>query len=235
QKQMPESIFKDRPDAPQELVDIFLKMSAKKPEQRYQTMADVAGALTEWLVSQGHTVESATGSTLKGGRKSMARGGKSDSRLGKQPLTPRPLSKSALKGRSSVGEMERSRSGKPLAKPDAAMTDTSSGSNQPTKTGTVLTNLSPNEKLLHPSIREKEATDPEKSLEDELLPRLNVNLSELKIEALTPTEPLPSPTPYSPFKRYDEESDNTNLYYLIGGAAFALFCLIIMLLFKFLM
>jgi serine/threonine-protein kinase len=57
------SIFLDRPDAPQELVDICAKMMAKKPDQRYQSAEEVAQALTQWLVSQGQTVESGSGSS----------------------------------------------------------------------------------------------------------------------------------------------------------------------------
>ena len=49
QNQPPPSIFKDRPDAPQELVDICLKMIAKKPDQRYQSMAEVSQSLAKWL------------------------------------------------------------------------------------------------------------------------------------------------------------------------------------------
>ena len=58
QKQLPPSIFKDRPDAPEDLVDICLKMMAKKPDQRYQSMGEIAQVLTDWLVAQGHAVES---------------------------------------------------------------------------------------------------------------------------------------------------------------------------------
>ncbi len=52
QNQPPPSILKDHPDAPPELVDICLKMMAKKPDQRYQSMAEVSQALTKWLEMQ---------------------------------------------------------------------------------------------------------------------------------------------------------------------------------------
>ena len=45
QKQPPPSIYLDRPDAPPDLVDICLKMMAKKPDQRYQSAAEVAKVL----------------------------------------------------------------------------------------------------------------------------------------------------------------------------------------------
>jgi eukaryotic-like serine/threonine-protein kinase len=52
QNQPPTSIFKDRPDAPQALIDICFKMMAKNPDQRYQSMAEVLQALTKWLEIQ---------------------------------------------------------------------------------------------------------------------------------------------------------------------------------------
>jgi serine/threonine protein kinase len=53
QKQMPASIRDFRPDVPVELVDICMKMIAKKPDQRYQTMYDVARWLNSWLLTKG--------------------------------------------------------------------------------------------------------------------------------------------------------------------------------------
>lgn len=47
--QEPPSIFKARPTAPRELVDICARMMAKKPEDRYQSMAAVADALRHYL------------------------------------------------------------------------------------------------------------------------------------------------------------------------------------------
>lgn len=74
QKQPPPSILLDRPDAPADLIAICLKMMAKKPEQRYQTAADVARALTQWLISRGQTVDSSLGSGLSSGGRSGSLG-----------------------------------------------------------------------------------------------------------------------------------------------------------------
>jgi eukaryotic-like serine/threonine-protein kinase len=73
QKQPPPSIHIDRPDAPRDLVDICMKMMAKKPDQRYQSMAEVAKALAQWLVNHGQTVDSGSNSS----------GGSSGRKLGK--------------------------------------------------------------------------------------------------------------------------------------------------------
>jgi serine/threonine-protein kinase len=66
QKQQPPSIFQERNDAPRELVDICLRMMAKSADERFQTAAEVAGALADWLTTAGHPVESGndTGSNL---------------------------------------------------------------------------------------------------------------------------------------------------------------------------
>ena len=53
QKQQPPSIAKERPDAPADLVEICMKMMAKKPADRYQSMNDVAQALRRWLADRG--------------------------------------------------------------------------------------------------------------------------------------------------------------------------------------
>ena len=53
QKQAPPSILKERPDAPADLIEICMKMMAKKPADRYQSMNDVAQALQRWLAERG--------------------------------------------------------------------------------------------------------------------------------------------------------------------------------------
>ena len=64
QKQPPPSIYLDRPDAPPDLVDICLKMMAKKPDQRYQSAAEVAAVLAQWLVAHGQVVEGGSSAGL---------------------------------------------------------------------------------------------------------------------------------------------------------------------------
>ena len=47
--QQPPSIFEDRPDAPRSLVAICERMMAKKPDDRYQSAAEVVAVLRDWL------------------------------------------------------------------------------------------------------------------------------------------------------------------------------------------
>lgn len=63
QKSPPPSITEKRPDAPPDLVDICLKMMAKKPAARYQSAAEVAEALADWLLAHGYNCDSSTGSS----------------------------------------------------------------------------------------------------------------------------------------------------------------------------
>ena len=62
------SILKERPDAPSVLLNICTRMMSKRPEDRYQTAADVSERLTEWLADRGIDVgDSGKKSGLSGG------------------------------------------------------------------------------------------------------------------------------------------------------------------------
>ena len=54
QTQRPPSITDERPDAPADLIAICMKMMAKIPEDRYQSMDEVARALDRWLFDHRH-------------------------------------------------------------------------------------------------------------------------------------------------------------------------------------
>ncbi len=77
QNKAPASIYEDRPDAPQALVELCLRMMAKTPEARCQTGEEVANALAAWLAARN------TGSAGGGG------GGTNGDSRGRRPLPPR--------------------------------------------------------------------------------------------------------------------------------------------------
>jgi serine/threonine protein kinase len=61
QTEMPKSIYEDRRDAPQALVDVCLRMMAKNRDARYQTAGEVAVTLAKWLQSRGKDVSGDSG------------------------------------------------------------------------------------------------------------------------------------------------------------------------------
>jgi len=83
----PDSIFKTRPDAPPSLVDVCETMMAKKPHDRFQTAADVAERLTEWLAERGRKLG---GGHITGAEESGGIGSGIFSRFGVGPTTPPP-------------------------------------------------------------------------------------------------------------------------------------------------
>ncbi|GIX01101.1 MAG: hypothetical protein KatS3mg112_0038 [Thermogutta sp.] len=56
QREMPPDIRKERPDVPDDLVAICMKMMAKKPSARYQSAAQVAEVLRLWLINHGYQI-----------------------------------------------------------------------------------------------------------------------------------------------------------------------------------
>jgi len=72
QRKQPPSIRTERPDAPEELLDICEQMMAKKPAQRYQSMDEVVTALGDWLLEQGHGLDSDSGADMGTGSAASA-------------------------------------------------------------------------------------------------------------------------------------------------------------------
>ncbi len=54
QKETPADVREDRPDAPGDLIDICMRMMAKKPEDRPQSATEVARLMSDWLEAHGH-------------------------------------------------------------------------------------------------------------------------------------------------------------------------------------
>lgn len=64
----PKSIYEIRPDAPQPLVDVCLRMMSKQPDARFQSAGEVAIVLAKWLQSRGRDVGN-SGLNLSGTRR----------------------------------------------------------------------------------------------------------------------------------------------------------------------
>jgi serine/threonine-protein kinase len=133
QKQPPPDILLDRPDAPPELVAICLKMIAKKPDQRYQSAAEVASALTAWLVAQGQTVASDSGGASSGKLLAATAARASSALADSSPSHKLPQAR-ALPRRGS-GTTSPPPSIPPLPVRAPSLVDTSPGSNNPTVKG----------------------------------------------------------------------------------------------------
>jgi serine/threonine protein kinase len=226
QKQPPPSIVKDRPDAPQELVDICMKMMAKKADQRYQSMTDVSSVLADWLASKGKKSDSPSGggSTLKLGRLSDASPGGSDTRA-PHPIHTGPTAKPAPKGRPNLGDTQHPRGAAPMHASDASKP--SSNPNQPAAKGTAATNRQHSGEKPDSSKKMPVAT----SMNEDLQPlRLNIDLSELPINPATLlTQPLPSMYHHGS-SRHNRPGMPLWAWLLIaGGATFMIIMLIVLL------
>ena len=194
QKQPPPSILKDRPDAPQDLIDICLKMMVKKPDQRYQSMAEISQALADWLASKGKKSDSpsGSGSTLKLGQHGSSPAGGSDTRTPHLPQTG-PVVKPIPKGRLIKGESEHARGAAPVRDGNLSKTDASLNPNQPAGKGQALSNRPTSGETSDSAIGKKKLPVAQVIKEDLTPLRLNIDISQLSINSATEsTQPLPS-------------------------------------------
>ena len=132
QKQMPPSIRESRSDAPVELMDICMKMIAKKPDQRYQSMFDVARVLNSWLATKGKGKADDSGSHSSGHLLKGTRLG------GGQRRNVKPLQG----GLAAAPEVAPLKSAPPAPDEDYSLADTSPGANTPTIKGPSRTGKS---------------------------------------------------------------------------------------------
>jgi len=222
QKQLPPSIFKDRPEAPQELVDICMKMMGKKPDQRYQTMTDVSGALADWLKSQG------SGSTLK-----LSRHGTGASDGSDDTRTPRssqngPTAKPAPKGRPNVSDAERPRGAAPAHGQDSARADTAPKPKQPASKGQTATNQ-PHSGEKSDSAIGKKKLPVAHSIQEEMPPlRFDVDLTNLEINPSPLLQPLPSMFSHPGSKHHRRDGMPKWVWFAL--AVGAILCLIVLIL-----
>lgn len=124
QKQPPPSIHVDRPDAPQDLIEICLKMMAKRPDERYVSMTEVAMVLAQWLVARGQVIEGGSGTGSSSGRLVGAVSGGANVRA--DALLPKPnVSKEPPSPRRTSGKIIRPPSMPPLPARSLASAETS--------------------------------------------------------------------------------------------------------------
>ena len=104
QKSPPPAVSLDRPDAPPDLVQICMKMMAKKAANRQQTMQEVARDLASWLRAHGHSAGSSSGGGSSGSSGSLSGSG-----------TPRLRTRGALalgpRGYDRLGPARRGKEG----------------------------------------------------------------------------------------------------------------------------
>ena len=134
QKEQPTSVLEERPDAPQDLVEICTRMMAKKPKYRYQSAHDVAHALADWMAAHGHASDSGGSGGSSGKMASAAAALRDEAEL---PTVKR----TAKTPRSVGGKRPAGGSGGPTrAKPrgpskSAKAADTDSNLDRPTTKG----------------------------------------------------------------------------------------------------
>lgn len=122
QKKTPPPIANERPDVPQDLIDICDRMMAKKPADRYQSAAEVADAMAEWLEQHGSEITPTIGASSSG-------------RLPTVSLESRPAkAASPRNGESPKAATKTAPRGKPTRpKPSGANVDTAAGAQATTK------------------------------------------------------------------------------------------------------
>ncbi|MCI0359207.1 MAG: serine/threonine protein kinase [Planctomycetaceae bacterium] len=161
QTQMPEDIRKDRPECPRDLADICVKMMQKRPEKRYATMLDVAGALEKWLATHGYRYEpgGSGGPSSAGGSQQV--GGDSDRKKGSgKKLLPnrsedtvhdkaRTETKKGLD--SSPGGKTTDDSKRVKSLPVAKSLDLPTGSDKKSGSGTIVINTGGSSKVTKPA------------------------------------------------------------------------------------
>ncbi len=113
QKQPPPKIEIDRPDVPNDLAAICMKMMAKKPEQRFRSAVEVAGVMRQWLMNHGQNVESSAGSGLLYARSvdaSAAEGSAASARgsSGARPRNVPPISRQVIVSNDTVSDIGQS-------------------------------------------------------------------------------------------------------------------------------
>ncbi len=162
QKEQPPSILLDRPDAPPELIEICMKMMEKKPERRYQSAAEVAQTLANWLVACDQRVELADDG-WSSGKMSREILGKAAIRKRKEALSRPSAARSGTSPRDSGPARVSTVPPTPLERPPSLM-DTSPGADRPTTKESGSGRSSASGELAQPGAKKRRPVAP--SLDD---------------------------------------------------------------------
>jgi eukaryotic-like serine/threonine-protein kinase len=146
QKQTPPSIAKERPDAPADLIEICMKMMAKKPADRYPSMNDVARVLRRWLTDRGYGP--ADGNPSSSGGFDLSGSGRLNESA--TPIARRLTQAVTMPKRREAGELPRA----VAEATEASLTDTLAGSDRST-TPLIARRKPENEGLSDSKMREK--------------------------------------------------------------------------------
>lgn len=115
QTKKPEPISSSRPDMPPDLTAIIDKMTAKKPEVRYQSAKEVAEALAQWLKEEDGTKFSRYSAMLRGSQPSTQPARREPTRASSAPteeteIELAPLDEEEAKSPGSGTKIESSKS-----------------------------------------------------------------------------------------------------------------------------
>ncbi|HEV3416161.1 MAG TPA: serine/threonine-protein kinase, partial [Pirellulales bacterium] len=118
QTKSPASIYVDRRDAPQALVDVCNRMMAKSPEARFQTAKEVADALAAWLANRS---KGSAGGAGGGGRAEPAARPSAPPRRSGTAVAPPPRRDKPGKSNDTISDKESETfKGPPAGRPQPA-------------------------------------------------------------------------------------------------------------------
>ena len=125
QTKSPASIYVDRSDAPQALVDVCGRMMAKSPEARFQTAKEVADVLTAWLSARSR---GAAGDSGGGTRREPRSRPLPPPRRATATLAPPTRKNQPYKTNDTLSDLDRETiKGPPAGRPVGAPTGSGSG------------------------------------------------------------------------------------------------------------
>lgn len=187
QTKTPASIYEDRPDAPQALVDVCNRMMSKTPEARFQTAKEVADVLAAWLANRGR----GSGEIVLGG-----------SRSGNKPLPPPRRSAAAVaappKPNDTIADMMDGETikGAPSSRPVRTTVTRRSENKSSDSSGKLKTSAPPRRSGPSPILKAKSLDTPDDDANNVLFGPTGIDtdamhLMDIRQHAKKPPPPIP--------------------------------------------